>query len=380
MSKLIVKHNDFIEAKYNLTLTELKIIAKLSSMIQKDDDDFKSYKFTAKELLDDLKLNNNYDDLRDSIKKLLTRLIIIKTEKSVLATTFLSSAEYFKDDSTVELSFDKKLKPYLLQLKDNFTMYQFENVVALSSFYAIRIYELCKQYEKIKERKIDVIQLKEILEIKDKYKKYNDFKKYVLEIAEREINEKTDIHISFEEIKTSRKVTSIKFLIEKKEKQVKQIETSETKEKKYSEEVESLFCMIKKIEQVESLKEIIKKALKSYDYEYIKSNILYSNKNAKTNYNAYLQQAIENDYAKIDREKEIKKEEQKQKVKQETKDENEYERQIIELKKKLVLEKIKNLTIEERDKHYQDYMNNKFYKKDLVSFEDYLLNEIKCGS
>ena len=46
VSKLIVKHNDFIEAKYNLTLTELKIIAKLSSMIQKDDDDFKSYKFT----------------------------------------------------------------------------------------------------------------------------------------------------------------------------------------------------------------------------------------------------------------------------------------------------------------------------------------------
>jgi plasmid replication initiation protein len=218
--ELIVKHNDFIEAKYNLTLTELKIIAKLSSMIQKDDDDFKSYKFTAKELLDDLKLNNNYDDLRDSIKKLLTRLIIIKTEKSVLATTFLSSAEYFKD-STVELSFDKKLKPYLLQLKNNFTMYQFENVVALSSFYAIRIYELCKQYETIKERTIEIKELKEILDIKVKsYNIYNNFKQKVLEIAEREINEKTDIHISFEEIKTSRKVTSIKFIIKSKIKEV----------------------------------------------------------------------------------------------------------------------------------------------------------------
>ena len=91
MSKLIVKHNDFIEAKYNLTLTELKIIAKLSSMIQKDDDDFKSYKFSAKELLDDLKLNNNYDYLRDSIKKLLTRLIIIKTETKI----FIISSLYF---------------------------------------------------------------------------------------------------------------------------------------------------------------------------------------------------------------------------------------------------------------------------------------------
>ena len=177
---LIVKHNDFIEAKYNLTLTELKIIAKLSSMIKKDDDDFKVYKFTANELMEDLKLNNNYDDLKEAIRKLLTRLIIIRTEQTVLATTFLSSAEYFKN-TTIELSFDKKLKPYLLQLKNNFTMYQFENVIALSSVYAIRIYELCKQYQKIKERIIEIEDLKEILEIKKKYKKYNDFKKYAKE-------------------------------------------------------------------------------------------------------------------------------------------------------------------------------------------------------
>ena len=65
-------------------------------------------------------------------------------------------------------------------------MYQFENVIALSSVYAIRIYELCKQYEKLKERTVLVADLKEILEIKDKYKKYNDFKKYVLSIAENQ--------------------------------------------------------------------------------------------------------------------------------------------------------------------------------------------------
>ena len=266
MSKLIVKHNDFIEAKYNLTLTEIKIIAKLSSMIQKGDDDFKNYKFTAKDLLAELKLGNNYDDLRDAIRKLLTRLVIIKTEKSILATTFLSSAEYF-NDSTIELSFDKKLKPYLLQLKNNFTMYQFENVVALSSFYAIRIYELCKQYSTTekKERTIEIKDLREMLEIKDKYKKYNDLKKYVLQIAEREINKKTDINISLEEIKTGRKTTAIKFLISsEKEKQVKQ-PIKKTKLKKVEEEpqkqeeinLEKLTDMEKKF--LERTKKIIEK-------------------------------------------------------------------------------------------------------------------------
>ena len=36
-----VKHNKIIEGKYNLDTWEVKIIAKLSSMIQKDDDDFR---------------------------------------------------------------------------------------------------------------------------------------------------------------------------------------------------------------------------------------------------------------------------------------------------------------------------------------------------
>jgi len=377
--ELIVKHNKLIEANYKLTLQEQKLILTLAREITKEDKDFKECSFTVEELSRTLELNKKgyYSELKEITKSLISRVIQIEEHDGSLQINWLSSAKYYKNKGIVELSFDKKLKPYLLQLGKHFTKLEFSKIVKLNSVYAIRIYELCKQYQKIKERTIELKELRIMLGIvKTEYKLYGHFKDKVLKIAEREINEKTDINISFEEIKTGRKVTSIKFNIEKKEKQVKQIETSETKEKKYSEEVESLFCMIKKIEQVETIKDLINKLLKKHNKDYIKSNILYSNKNAKTNYNAYLQQAIENDYAKIDREKEIKKEEQKQKVKQETKDENEYERQIIELKKKLVLEKIKNLTIEERDKHYQDYMNNKFYKKDLVSFEDYLKQEL----
>jgi len=244
VSKLIVKHNDFIEAKYNLILTELKIIAKLSSMIQKDDDEITCYKFSLQSLIEELNLGKeNYTHLIDSLDRLLTRIIIIKRldSNTFLKTTFLSSTEYFLDDSTVELSFDKKLKPYLLQLKNNFTMYQFENVVALSSFYAIRIYELCKQYETIKERTIEIKELKEILDIKaESYNIYNNFKQKVLEIAEREINEKTDINISFEEIKTGRKVTSIKFIIKSKVKEIKKRNIEKEIEKKIKEQKKKL--------------------------------------------------------------------------------------------------------------------------------------------
>ena len=52
--ELIVKHNKIIEGKYNLDTWEVKIIAKLSSMIQKDDDDFREFKFKTYDMLVEL--------------------------------------------------------------------------------------------------------------------------------------------------------------------------------------------------------------------------------------------------------------------------------------------------------------------------------------
>lgn len=273
--EVVVKHNEIVEGRYNLTVTEAKIIAKLTSLIKKDDDDLKSYNFTARELLNDLKINeNNYKDLKHAIDKLMTRIITIKTEKSELKTTFLSSAEYFKD-STIELSFDKKLKPYFLQLKDNFTKYYLENVLNLKSFYAIRIYELCKQYERIKERVISIEELRIILGIdKTEYKLYGHFKDKVLKISEREINEKTDISIKFEEIKTGRRITAVKFII---------LAAASSDEKAHKEnkpviitdEVLSLFNLLPESEKIETNKKELAELLKIHSFEMLKADIEY---------------------------------------------------------------------------------------------------------
>ena len=172
---LIVKHNKIIEGKYNMTTTEIKIIAKLTSLINKDDDDFKEYVFISKNLLDELNLGKeNYTALEESINKLISRRIEIEQEnkKKKLVTTFLSSCMYdnTENESKVILRYDPQLKPYFLQLGEHFTKYYLETVLELNSFYAIRIYELCKQYERLRERVIQVEILKEILEIEEKYK------------------------------------------------------------------------------------------------------------------------------------------------------------------------------------------------------------------
>ena len=300
MSKeLIVKHNKLIEANYKLTLQEQKLIFVLSSFIEKDDKTFKNCIFEVGELVKMLGLSKNfyYSELKEITKSLISRVIQIKEPDGLLQMSWLSSAKYYDDAGKVELSFDERLTPYLLQLSSHFTKLELKKLVSLSSIYAVRIYELLKQYEKVGERIFEIDELKKILCIeKNEYKLYADFKRRALNAAEKEINEKTDLQVSFEEIKTSRKITAVKFKIEKKSDTViEDIEFIEEIRKKkneilpekYSDEVIKLYELLPFSERLEIRKKELYFLLKEHTFEYLKKDIEYCNGQSPEKYWGY---------------------------------------------------------------------------------------------
>jgi len=92
---------------------------------------------------------NAYKELKKATYSMLDRKLRLKSSDRELQMNWLASADYFNKIGVVELEISEKLKPFLLQLKKNFTKYNFENVISLKSGYSIRIYELLKQFEKI---------------------------------------------------------------------------------------------------------------------------------------------------------------------------------------------------------------------------------------
>lgn len=211
---LMVKSNYIIEASYKLNLQEQRLIYILTTKISKDDTNFKSCRFTQSEINGILSKHKiSFNELSQHIDSLRNRELVIVKENSILKTKWLSSAEYF-DNGNIELCFDDKLKPYLLQLKDRFTKLSLDKVITFNSNYSCRIYELLKQYESIGERAVTVEALRTMFCIEpDEYKLYGDFKRKVLLQAQNEINNNSDISFDFKEIKTGRKVTSLKFYI-----------------------------------------------------------------------------------------------------------------------------------------------------------------------
>lgn len=217
---LVTQSNKLISAHYDLSLEEQRIILTLASMIQPEDEEFKSYEFKIKEFIKLLGVSTKtkYTDIPKITENLMKKIIKIREDKKLIQVSWLSSAVYNERTGTVILRFDPNLKPYLLKLNELFTSFKLANVLNLKSKYAIRIYEILKSYEyrKNKYTVIEISELRLMLGISDtEYNRYDNFKRKVILQAQKEINKKTDLSFDFEEIKTGKKVTSLKFIISK---------------------------------------------------------------------------------------------------------------------------------------------------------------------
>jgi len=205
-----------IACNYDLSLQEQKIILTLASMVQPQDTEFKEYEFKIKEFMELLCVQDKskYVEVPRITKDLMKKVFEIKEGNDTIQLAWLSSARYRNGEGTVILKFDSNLKPYMLELKELYTSYKIDNVLSLKSKYSIRIYEILKSNLFKNQVTIELEELKNMVGAKEKaYNIYNNVKNRILTQAQKELKEKTDINFTYEELKTGRKVTSIKFNI-----------------------------------------------------------------------------------------------------------------------------------------------------------------------
>jgi hypothetical protein len=115
--------------------------------------------------------------------------------------------------------FNEALSPYLLQLTGNYTKFQIGYIKGMNSQYSIRIYTLLKEcFGTRVTRKFVIEELMNTLRVPDSLHVYADFKRFVLDVAVREIRKYTDIETFYRITKQERKkVIEIEFVIKKNE-------------------------------------------------------------------------------------------------------------------------------------------------------------------
>ena len=238
---LVVKSNRLIEASYRLGLVEQRIVL-LSIVLARETGcglnavDFVS--ITAKnyaEHFNDVDLSNAYRDLKEASRTLFDREFILydirpETGKDrVNRCRWVSTASYIDGDGVIQLQFSAAIVPYITRLEAEFTKYNLEKIAHMSSAYAIRLYELLIQWGSVGQREIELEWLKKALMVDKEYDRLGNFKKRVLEVALSQINEFSDLTVSYTQRKTGRVVTHLIFIFSQK--------TSPTQETKQENEV-----------------------------------------------------------------------------------------------------------------------------------------------
>lgn len=217
----LVEHNALITAHYDMSAPEQDIFSLVLAQLKEDDGPEKLYHVLINELEELSKKQINYQDARRNAHKLLTRACtIVKDNGNVLEVTMISDAEYIKGGGHIKVGISPRLRPYLFNLKKNFTRYQLRMSGRLRSKYSKRIYKMLSQFKSTGTMRISVEELKTRLKLFDPRtgkeafaKNWTEFANKVLEVSKQEINEHTDLRCSYQAHKTGRKFTHLAFKI-----------------------------------------------------------------------------------------------------------------------------------------------------------------------
>lgn len=367
--EIVKKDNRLIEANYRLTINCQRLLLAVLGSIRADDEEFQLYKINIKEIaeLHGLKTNKDlYDQIQQSARALKNSEVEISIGKKKRFVNWLNYVEYEEGQGEVSICFNKQLKPYLLQLKANFTQYQLAAVVNFKSAYSIRFYEFLKMRQNQGKGgqffiRYPIDELKDILGItSEKYPKVKDLRIYVIEPALKEINLQTDLAIvDVQYLKQGRAISEVIIYAEPKKQRAipipKQPENTPV-EKEIHPVIEALMSFGFSFELAKSFK--IKHGIKK-----IERNIAYALAKKQAgevkNMPAYLSKAIEGDWgnaSEIEREQESAKRKKLELEEEQKNLEKEAIRTANAIKNNAIIEDFYLLVPEKRDELIHEFL------------------------
>ena len=175
-----------------LNQMEFRIRYMLISLIQKDTIEFDSIDISVSEFAEYFGLKwggEQTKNLRISIETLIESSYYVDGN-----TVHWLTPESCFSDGNIHLKLDDSLTPYLLQLKNNFTRYNYESVAKFTSKYSYRLYEFLKSAEGMGFYKISLDDSISLLG-DNCCKTKAEFIKRVLTPALKDINTHSDICI-----------------------------------------------------------------------------------------------------------------------------------------------------------------------------------------
>jgi len=228
LKPLVVKDNALIDASYNLDLVEQRLIllaiveARESGKGINANDPLTVH---AESYINQFGVHRNtaYQALKDACKDLFARQfsyqeISAKGNTINKMSRWVSEVGYIDNEAMVQLIFAPAIVPMITRLEEQFTKYELEQISNLNSAYAVRLYEILIAWRSTgKTPIIEIGQFRKKIGVLDtEYLRSDNFKKWIIELPIKQINEHTDITVSYEQHKKGRSIYGFSFTFKQK--------------------------------------------------------------------------------------------------------------------------------------------------------------------
>lgn len=257
--KVIAQDNKLTSARFEYSVLERNIFYSVLKQLTKEPKH--KYIVSVNDLQNATGVKNGYDRYTEATKNILGRVYEI-TEKNgnLLQVAMFSHCRYLKGQGLIEVGMSEEIHPYLFDLKQNFTQFQLDVALGLSSKFGKRMYEILSQWKSFNGgvKTFELIELKTMLNLYDPKKKqesytnWTDFERRVLKKAQTDLRRQeinSDISFTYKGNKLGRKYVSVTFYIKTKSFQ-KMIDFKDEKSRVYSILVNELHLNPKQAEKV----------------------------------------------------------------------------------------------------------------------------------
>ncbi len=218
---LVVQHNAMVNAGFSMSSLEMRCFIAMISRIGRDDTALPLCRIPVKELCPESSSKNVYQEVRAMAEKMASRFLLLEVlgadgqrlkQPDLKLRPLMGAIDYLKHEGVVEAVFNEHLRPYLLELKNNFTKAQLSQVMKIKRPASHRIYWLLREYAAFGKRTVSVAELRQVLGLKDEYiDRFDHFRTRVLDPAQQELAT-TDLPFTYELLKEGRVITEIRFL------------------------------------------------------------------------------------------------------------------------------------------------------------------------
>lgn len=228
-SDLVVKSNRLNTAIQNLSLSEIRIIQLAIVDARETGEGITTDKpltISAARYAEafNVTLPTAYEAIVDAEKNLFERRFSFLDEyDEPVKSRWVQRSKHVKGMASISIIFTYDVVNEIIRIdgfEKFFTSYMLEQTANMKSAYSVRLYELLIQWKSIK--KTPVFELKEFREQlglgDEDYTRMDNFKKRILDSSIKEINEKSDIKVSYEQEKKGRQIAGFKFKVLPKEK------------------------------------------------------------------------------------------------------------------------------------------------------------------